>query len=84
MFMLKYNVQLHTCIEKKEEIRLSPMTKAPTPTENPTNATKNFNYATILDGLRTVIWGNDSHQTGVVKPVYGIPTSPLTAKAMCV
>ena len=46
------------------------------------NATKNFDYTTIADRLRTVSWGNDSHQTGVVKPVYVIPTFPLTAKAV--
>ena len=44
--------------------------------------TKNFDYTTIADRLRTVSWGNDSHPTGVVKPVYGIPTFPLTAKAV--
>ena len=75
--------------EKTEEIWLSPMTKAPTPTEkskkqrdNTKNATKNFDYTTIADRLRTVSWGNDSHPTGVVKPLYGIPTFPLTAKAV--
>ena len=46
------------------------------------NATKNFDYTTIADRLRTVSWGNDSHPTGVVKPVYGIPTFQLTAKAV--
>ena len=46
------------------------------------NATKNFDYTTIAYRLRTVTWGNDSHPTGVVKPVYGIPTFPLTAKAV--
>ena len=45
------------------------------------NATKNFYYTTIADRLRTVSWGNDSHPTGVVNPVYGIPTFPLTAKS---
>ena len=35
---------------------------------------KNFDYTTIADRLRTVSCGNDCHQTGVVKPVYGIPT----------
>ena len=45
------------------------------------NATKNFDYTTIADRLRTVSWDNDSHQTGVIKPAYGIPTFPLTAKA---
>ena len=29
-------------------------------------ATKNFDYTTIADRLRTVSWGNDSHPTGVV------------------
>ena len=47
------------------------MTKAPTPTkksktqrDNKKNATKNFDYTTIADRLRTVSWGNDSHPTG--------------------
>ena len=39
-----------------------------------TNASKNVDYTTTADRLRTVSWGNDSHLTGVVKPVYGIPT----------
>ena len=75
--------------EKKEEIWLSPMTKAPTPTEKSKkakwqhkNATKNFDYTTIADRLRMVSWRNDSHPTDVVKPVYGIPTLPLTATAV--
>ena len=42
------------------------------------NATKNFYYKTIADRLRTVSCGNDSYPTGVVKPVNGIPTLPLT------
>ena len=46
------------------------------------SATKNFDHKTIAERLRTVSWGNDSHPTGVVKPVYGIPTFPLTAKAV--
>ena len=46
------------------------------------NATKNFENTTIGDRLRTVSSVNDSHQTGVSKPVYGIPTFPLTAKAV--
>ena len=49
--------------------------------DNTKNATKNFDYTTIADRLRTVSWGSDSHPSGVVKPVYGIPTFPLTAKA---
>ena len=63
-------------MEKKQEIWLSPMTKAPTPMEkfkkqrdHTTNATANFDYTTITDRLRTVSWSNKSHPTGVVKPV---------------
>ena len=57
------------------------MTKTPTPTEkskkqrdNIYNATKNFDYTTIADRLRTISWRNNSHLTGhltgVVKRVY--------------
>ena len=46
------------------------------------NVTKNFDYSTIANRLRTVSWGNDSHPTGVVKPVNGIPTFPLTANVL--
>ena len=60
---------------EKEEIWLSPMTEALTPTEkskkqrdNTKNATKNFDYTTIADRLRTVSWGNDSHPAGVLFP----------------
>ena len=56
--------------EKKEEIWLIPLTKALTLTENSKklsdNATKEFDYTTIADRLRTVSWSNDSHPTGVV------------------
>ena len=70
--------------EKKEEIRLSPMTKAPTPTEmskgqsdNTNNATKKFGYTAVVDRLRTVSWSIYGHPTGVVNLVYGpnLPTS---------
>ena len=48
--------------------------------DNNTNATKNFDYTTIADQLRTVNWGNDSHPIGVFKPVSDrIPSFPLTA-----
>ena len=43
---------------------------------------QNFDYTTIADRPRTDRWGNDSHPTGVIEPVYGIPTIPLTAKAV--
>ena len=61
------------------------MTKAPTPTEKSTkkvitkNATKNFDYATVADRLRTVNWSNSSHPIGVVKPVY--ERSTLTTRS---
>ena len=82
------NAELYVCVlagigtslpnvqEKKEEILLSPMTNARTPTEkskkqhdNIKNATKNFDYTTIADQLRMVSWSNSSHSTGVAKPV---------------
>ena len=57
--------------DKKEEIWLSPMTKAPTQTEmskgqrdNTNNATKKFDYTAIADRLRTVSWSNYNHPTG--------------------
>ena len=72
--------------EKKKEIGLSPMTNAPTLTEkskkqrdNMKNATKNFDYTTISDRLRTVSWSNSSYPAGVVKPVYERSTFPLAA-----
>ena len=75
--------------EKKEVIWLSPVTKTPTPTDlsnkqrdNIKDATKNLDYTTIADRLRTVSWSNNSHPTGVVKPVNERSTFPLTAKAV--
>ena len=35
--------------------------------DNTKNATKNFDYTTIADRLRTVSWGSESHPAGVVK-----------------
>ena len=65
------------------------MTKAPPPTEkskkqhdNMKNATKNFDYTTFADGLRTDSWSNSSHPTGVVKPFKEQSTFPLTAKGV--
>ena len=71
---------------EKEDIWLSPLTKAPTAPENPkSNLTtqkrhQKLDYTTNADRLRTVSLGNDSHQIGVVNPVYGIQTFPLTTK----
>ena len=65
------------------------MTKALTLTEkskkqgdNIKNTTKNFDYTTIADRLRTVSWSNSSHLTGVIKPVYERSTFPLIAKVV--
>ena len=74
--------------EKKKEIWPSPMTKPPIPTEN--SKTKGQHTQTppktsITQRLRTDLGrsvGVISNPTGVVKPVYGIPTFPLTAKAV--
>ena len=41
---------------------------------------KHFDYTTIAHRLRTVSWSNNIHPTGVVKPMYGYSTFPLTAK----
>ena len=64
--------------EEKEEIWLSPMTKAPTPTElskrqsdNTNKATKKFDYTAVADRLRTVSWSNYGHPTGVVNRFTG-------------
>ena len=46
------------------------------------NTTKNFDYTTVADRLRTVSWSNSSHPIGVVKPVYERSTFPLTAKVV--
>ena len=69
---LKIRFSLHpNKWEKQEEIWLRQMTKAPTPSPYPDikiqkatwqhkNATKNFDYTTIADRIRTVSWGNNS------------------------
>ena len=60
----KHSTSVFVLCEKKEEIWLRPMTKAPTPTgkiqkatRQHKNATKNFDYTTIADRLRTVSLG---------------------------
>ena len=61
------------------------MTKTATPTEKkpkPKNATKNFDYTTIADRLRTVSGSNNSYPNGVVKPVNEGSTFPLTTTAV--
>ena len=46
------------------------------------HATNSFDTTTIADRLRAVNWSNNSHQTGVVKQVYGRQTFPLTVTAV--
>ena len=46
------------------------------------HATKNFDYTTTADRLRTVSWSNSGHPTGVVKPVNDRSNFPLTATAV--
>ena len=46
------------------------------------NATKNSDNITIADRFRTGSWSKDSQPTDVVKLVSGIPTFPLTTKAV--
>ena len=66
------------------------MTKPPIPTEN--SKTKGQHTQTppktsITQRLRTDLGrsvGVTSNPTGVVKPVYGIPTFPLTARTVLV
>ena len=80
-----YRLRTNLDKEKKEEIWLSPMTKAPTPAEmskgqsdNTNNVTtKKFDYTAVADRLRTVSWSNYGHPTGVVNLVYG-PNLPTT------
>ena len=73
---------------KMEDIWLGPTTKAPTPTEKSkaqcdnTRTPPKTSITTIADRHRTVSWGNESHPTGVVKPVYGFQTFPLTTTAV--
>ena len=70
--------------EKKEEIILSPMTKAPTSAEmskgrgdNTNNATKKFDYTAIADRLRTVSWSNDGLPTATQQRNEQTKGSPL-------
>ena len=61
------------------------MTEAPSTTEKKskkqrdnTKRHQNFDYTSIADRLRAVSLSNNSHPTGVVKPVYECSTFPLT------
>ena len=83
-----YQFPLKSSEEKKNEIWHNPMT-----TPRYTNGKfknrrtihkrhQNFDYTTIADRLWTVSWSNNSHPTGLVKPVYGYHTFQLTTKAV--
>ena len=75
-------VRTHNSVRrKKEEIWLSPMTKARTQTEmsKGQSGTKNATKKSITQRLRTDLGRSYPNQTGVVKPVNGIPTFPLNA-----
>ena len=90
--VIRYNYRLHIgrgFYEKKEEIWLSPMTKAPTPTEKSKkhrDNIKNANKTSITQRLRTDLgWSvgvTAVNATGVVKPVNERSTFPLTATAV--
>ena len=67
------------------------MTKASTPAEmskgqsdNTNYATKKFDYTTVADRLRTVIWSNYGNPTGVVNrftgPIFPLPQQPCNQK----
>ena len=73
---------------KKEEILLSPMTKAPTPTEMSkgknditNNATKKFDYRAVADRLRTVSWRTMATQlvwlTWFISPTFRLPATAV-------
>ena len=57
------------------------MTEAPTPTEQSKKQSDNTNTPPKIS-ITAVSWSDNSHPTGVVKPVYRIPIFPLTAKAV--
>ena len=71
--------------DKKEEIWLSPLTKAPTSTEKSKKEldnTKTPPKPSITQPLQTVLGRSvgviNSHPTGVFKPVFGSPAFPLS------
>ena len=82
-------VRLFRVFTKQNMTRSDPVlyNKNPIPSENESQETtqgrlQKFDNTTIADRLRAVRWSNYYHQTGMVKPVYGIPTFPLTTKAV--
>ena len=57
-------------------------TQIPTEIRKPIDNIKTPRKTSITQRLRTVSLSNNSHPTGVFKPVYGYPTFPLTTKAV--
>ena len=81
LVMSHFGICKCTNVERKRKaIWLSPMTKTPIPTEHSQNQWttqkrhQKLKYTTIADRLRKVSWSNNSHPTGVVKPVYEYPS----------
>ena len=79
------------CIGKKRKRKRSDSVlwqKPPHPQKSPQKqrdkATQKRHQKVLRQRLLTVSWGNDSHPTGVVNPVYGIQTFPLTEKAVVI
>ena len=82
-----HDAMKHTMRQKEKERDLTQRVLWRKPLNSTTNwqhknTTKNFDYTTIADRLSMVGWSNNSHPTGVVKPVYGYPTLPLTKTAV--
>ena len=82
-----HDAMKHTMRQKEKRTKsdlASPMTKAPKFNNQLTTQKhhQNFDYTTTADRLSTVGWSNNSHPTGMVKPVYGYPTLPLTTTAV--
>ena len=81
--VFKSHIVLHNSIqltihEKKEEIWHNPMTKAPTPTEK--SKQQRDNSKTSITTIETDVGRLVGVTTAIqLKPVYGIPTFPLTA-----
>ena len=86
--MVSYPSAVNSVTEKGRDLTQYYDKKPLHPQKNPKsdvatkNATKNFDYTSIADRLRTVSWSYSSHPTGLVKPVYKRSTFPQTTKAM--
>ena len=86
---LTYILQYYDSIREKGRDLTQSYDKSPYNIRKIQKATwqhKNATKTSITQRLRTdlgrSVWGNDSHRTVVVKPVYWIQTFPLTTKAV--